>query len=260
MASIKTSSLIVSTRQKGNPLLKSIRNVTWEYGDIVADYQMSETGCALFLSLRYHAFNPEYVYERLKQLGHSYMLRVLLVQVDVKEPHHAIKELSKIAIKADCSLLLAWSAEDAARYIETYKAYEHKPPDLIMEKVDKDYNGRVQDVLTAVKKVNRTDAITLISNFGSIAGVIKASQDDLELCPGLGPQKAMKLHTAFNQPFIKPPRIKKAVQSAQAKTTTEQAKTSTEQAKTTMEQSKTTTEQSKTTKINAISSYDIMNQ
>lgn len=34
-------------------------------------------------SLRYHHFNPEYIHERLRQLGQKYELRILLVQVDV---------------------------------------------------------------------------------------------------------------------------------------------------------------------------------
>jgi DNA excision repair protein ERCC-1 len=29
---------------------------------------------------------------------------------------------------------LAWSAEEAGKIIETYKAYENKPADLIMER------------------------------------------------------------------------------------------------------------------------------
>ena len=38
----------------------------------------------LFLySLRYHHFNPEYIHERLRQLGQRFELRILLVQVDV---------------------------------------------------------------------------------------------------------------------------------------------------------------------------------
>lgn len=35
------------------------------------------------------------------------------------------------------------SPEEAARYLETYKAYENKPPDLIMERVDSDFSSRV---------------------------------------------------------------------------------------------------------------------
>lgn len=67
--------------QKGNPLLKFITNVLWEYSDIVPDYVMGKTTCALFLSIRYHQLNPDYIHERLKLLGNAYNLRVLLVQV-----------------------------------------------------------------------------------------------------------------------------------------------------------------------------------
>lgn len=47
------------------------------------DYEMGATTCALFLSIRYHNLNPNYIHDRLKQLGHQYELRVLLVQVGI---------------------------------------------------------------------------------------------------------------------------------------------------------------------------------
>lgn len=34
-------------------------------------------------SIRYHQLNPDYIHERLKQLGNSFIVRILLVQVDV---------------------------------------------------------------------------------------------------------------------------------------------------------------------------------
>lgn len=74
-------SLLVNPKQRGNPILRSITNVPWEYEDIIPDYQMGATSCALFLSLRYHNLNPDYIHERLKLLGKSFELRVLLVQV-----------------------------------------------------------------------------------------------------------------------------------------------------------------------------------
>lgn len=58
------------------------------------------------------------------------------LQVDVKDPHHELKQLTKICILADLTLMLAWSPEEAGRIIEVYKIYEHKPPDMIMEKQD----------------------------------------------------------------------------------------------------------------------------
>uniref|UniRef100_A0AAQ4RP02 ERCC1-like central domain-containing protein n=1 Tax=Gasterosteus aculeatus aculeatus TaxID=481459 RepID=A0AAQ4RP02_GASAC len=133
------SSIIVSPRQRGNPILKFVRTVPWEFGDVAPDYVLGQTTCALFLSLRYHNLNPNYIHDRLKQLGHTFILRVLLVQVDVKDPHHTLKELARICIMADCTLILAWSPEEAGRYLETYKSYEKKPADLLKEQVEKNY-------------------------------------------------------------------------------------------------------------------------
>ena len=63
-------------------------------------------------------------------------LRVLLVQVDIKEPHNALKHLTRICLLADLTLMLAWSSEEAGKIIETYKIFENKPPDMIMERVE----------------------------------------------------------------------------------------------------------------------------
>ncbi|CAB3988185.1 DNA excision repair ERCC-1, partial [Paramuricea clavata] len=106
--SSKSNTLLVNQRQKGNPVLKFFRNVPWEYSDIIPDYVMGQRICAVFLSIRYHNFNPDYIHERLKQLGNRYDVRILLVQVDIKDPHKTLKELTKIAILADCTLMLAW--------------------------------------------------------------------------------------------------------------------------------------------------------
>lgn len=197
------NSILVSPRQRGNPLLKFVRNVPWEFGDVAPDYILGQTTCALFLSLRYHNLNPNYIHDRLKQLGQTFSLRVLLVQVDVKDPHHCLKDLARICIMADCTLILAWSPEEAGRYLETYKSYEKKPADLLKERVEQDFLSRVTDCLTTVKSVNKTDTLTLLATFSSLEGIIKASKEDLTLCPGLGPQKAQRLHDVLHQPFLK---------------------------------------------------------
>lgn len=104
--------------------------------------------CALFLSLRYHQLNPDYIHGRLKLLGSSYQLRVLLVQIDVSEPNHILKHLTRISILADLTLMLAWNNEDAARMIETYKIFEHKPPEMIMERGDANPQQKVLHPIT----------------------------------------------------------------------------------------------------------------
>ncbi|KAM8924647.1 DNA excision repair protein ERCC-1 [Pelodytes ibericus] len=197
------SCIVVSTRQRGNPLLKHVRNVPWEFGEIVPDYVMGETCCALFLSLRYHNLNPEYIHSRLRSLGQSFALRVLLVQVDVKDPHFSLKELAKICILSDCTLILSWSPEEAARYLETYKCYEQKPADALKERTERDFMPRMTDCLTTVKSVNKTDSCTLFTTFGTLADIANASREDLSLCPGLGPQKAKRLFDTLHEPFLK---------------------------------------------------------
>lgn len=57
-------------------------------------------------------------------------------------------------------------AEEAGAYIERYKAFEHKAPDLIKERVDDDYMSRLNSALTNIKGVNKTDVVTLATNFG----------------------------------------------------------------------------------------------
>lgn len=133
---ISVNSILVHTKQRGNPLLKSITNVKWEFDEIIPDYIVGRGTCVLYLSLKYHNYKPDYILERLKALGKAFELRILLVQIDMKEPHNALKQLTRICILANLTLMLAWNAEEAGKIIETYKLYENRPPDLIMERAE----------------------------------------------------------------------------------------------------------------------------
>ncbi|KAI7828287.1 restriction endonuclease type II-like protein [Kickxella alabastrina] len=99
-------------------------------------------------------------------------------------------------------LLLAWSLDEAGRYIESLKAFENRQPDIIRERVDDNYMARLTNALTSVRSVNKTDVLTLATNFGSFDGVAKATADELTLCPGIGDLKAQRLFKALNEPFI----------------------------------------------------------
>lgn len=69
------------------------------------------------------------------------------MKVDVSEPNHALKHLTRICILADLTLMLAWSYEDAGRIIETYKIFEYKPPEMIMERGDTNPQQKVNQYL-----------------------------------------------------------------------------------------------------------------
>lgn len=57
-------------------------------------------------------------------------------------------------------------AEEAGTYLATYKAFEHKPPNMIKERVDKDYHAILRSALTSINKVNKMDVETLRTSLG----------------------------------------------------------------------------------------------
>ncbi|KAG7570971.1 hypothetical protein FFLO_01065 [Filobasidium floriforme] len=194
-------SIIVNACQRGNPLLNGIKGIGWEYGDIVPDYQVGQNTCVLYLSLKYHRLHPEYLHNRIERLRGMYLLRVLLLICDISEHQEPIREITKICLINDMTVMTAWNVQEAANYIMTYKAFEHKPPDMLKERVQKDYPSQLQNALTSVKGVNKTDVITLSTNFGSFKKLAHASSEQLSLCPGLGDVKVRRLMEAFNLPF-----------------------------------------------------------
>lgn len=58
-----------------------------------------------------------------------------------------------------------------------------------MEREETDYVSRVASALTAVKGVNRTDALSLVSHMGSLADLLRATPEALAAVPGMGPTK-----------------------------------------------------------------------
>ncbi|GJN91413.1 hypothetical protein Rhopal_004434-T1 [Rhodotorula paludigena] len=183
------NSVLVNTRQKGNPVIEHIRTVPWEFSDIKCDYQVGATAGVLFLSIRYHLLHPEYIHQRIADLGQNYNLRIILVQCDADNHVAAMKELTKIALVNGYTLMTCWSAQEAGRYLETYKQFERKPPDLIRERTDDSYQAHLQSALTQVNSVNKTDVTTLISNFGSFSKIVTAPAAQLSTLPGLGDKK-----------------------------------------------------------------------
>lgn len=64
-------------------------------------------------------------------------------------------------------------------------------------------SSQVVNALTSIKSVNKTDAMTLLTNFGTFGNLVQASENKLNSCPGLGAKKAQKLVKVFNEPFLK---------------------------------------------------------
>uniref|UniRef100_A0ACD5TNC2 Uncharacterized protein n=1 Tax=Avena sativa TaxID=4498 RepID=A0ACD5TNC2_AVESA len=200
-ASQSKNAILVSNRQKGNPLLKHIRNARWTFADIVPDYVIGQSSCALYISLRYHLLHPDYLYYRIRELQKNFKVRVILCHIDIEDVVKPLHEVTRTSLLHDCTLLCGWSLEECGRYLETIKVFENKPADSIREHTDNDYLSRFTHALTSIRRVNKTDVITLGSSFGSLSRIMDASMEELARCPGIGERKVKRLYDTFHEPF-----------------------------------------------------------
>jgi DNA excision repair protein ERCC-1 len=213
------SSILVSPRQKGNPILNGIKSTAWEYSDIPADYVLGATTCALFLSLKYHRLHPEYIYNRIRDLKGQYDLRIILTMVDVDNHEDSLRELSKTSLVNNVTMLLCWSAQEAGRYLELYKTFEHAGPASIRAKQSTSYSENMVDFITVPRGINKTDAVGLVSNFGSIRTAINARPEEIGLIAGWGDKKVQRWSSAVKEPF----RVKKAAKRGLTRESTQTA-------------------------------------
>ncbi|KAL9625819.1 MAG: hypothetical protein Q9160_000139 [Pyrenula sp. 1 TL-2023] len=204
-----TSAILVSTRQKGNPVLNHIRNLPWEYSDTPADYVLGVTTCALFLSLKYHRLHPEYLYSRIRGLAGKYNLRILLTMVDIDNHEQALKELSKTSMVNNLTVILCWSAQEAGRYLELYKSFENASPQSIRAHQASSYKESVTEFITTPRNINKTDAASLLSNFGTLRAAVNAHPEELALVPGWGEKKVKAWCSTVRENF----RVRKAAKA-----------------------------------------------
>ncbi|KAL8992027.1 MAG: hypothetical protein Q9169_007432 [Polycauliona sp. 2 TL-2023] len=195
------SAILVAPRQKGNPILNSIRSLPWEYSDIPSDFVLGATTCCLFLSLKYHRLHPEYIYNRIRNLGHLYNLRILLTMVDIQNHEEPLKELSKTSMINNLTLILAWSAAEAGRYLELFKSYEHASPTSIKAHQSTSYRDKLVEFVTTPRSINTTDATSLISAFGSVRAAVNARPEEIGMIPGWGEKKVQRWCQTVDEPF-----------------------------------------------------------
>ncbi|KAI1826758.1 restriction endonuclease type II-like protein [Xylaria intraflava] len=195
------SSILVSPRQKGNPVLAALRSLPWEYSDILADYGLGLTTCALFLSLKYHRLHPEYIYTRIRNLRGKYNLRILLTMVDIPNHEDSLRELSKTSLINNVTVILCWSAAEAARYLELYKSYEHANFSAIKGQQATSYSEKLVEFVTVPRGINKADAISLVGSFGSIKNAVNADPEQVAIIGGWGEKKVKRWCSVVEEPF-----------------------------------------------------------
>ncbi|PRT56018.1 Mating-type switching protein swi10 [Wickerhamiella sorbophila] len=197
----KAALIINGKRQRKNPLLAHLKHIECVYeDDIKADFVTGATSCVLFLSMSYHQVMGQYIYKRMAKLGRDFELRILLVQVDVENPTESLKELTKLAIHNDYALIVAWSAAEAADYLREFKRKERSTGESLKGSTKSDYKDQLAQVLGKVRGINRTNALSLSTNYGSFRQIVRgaASVDRME---GFGDLKSERFKKVLSEPF-----------------------------------------------------------
>lgn len=112
--------------------------------------------------------------------------------VDIDNHEEPLRELAKTSLVNNLTLILCWSAREAARYLELYKQYEFAGPGAIRKAEGTGYAERMVDVVTAVRSVNKTDAVGLVSAFGSVRGAVNARPEEVAGVSGWGEKKVAR--------------------------------------------------------------------
>lgn len=162
-----SKAITVNECQKGNPLLVYLTKIPWVFGNCVPDYQINQSCSLLFLSLKYHRLHPTYIYERIKQLGNSFKTRILLLQIDHRQKGGdipSLRELIKASTLLNFTIVVSWTMEEAAKYIEQFKLLEHKSPSAHFNKTQTTHLEGIIEALTTIPSINKTDCYNLIKH------------------------------------------------------------------------------------------------
>ena len=201
---------MVNPCQKANKVLKYMKTVPWQISvysnnnsSNYPDYIINTDIAVLFLSVRYHLLQPDYIIQRIRSItSASFKCRLLLCLVDVDDNRKALLDVYKLLMGTSFTILLGWSNQEIANYIETLQVYYSKSPDIIKERGKTDLMGQLTDTLTSVRSVNKTDVQNLLINFGNLKSIMSSSMEDISLCPGLGEKKVKRMYNVFQANFI----------------------------------------------------------
>jgi len=170
---------------------------------IVPDFVISDNTCALYISTTNHTLYPTYLPKRIRELGRAYKLRTLVCLVESDDNVKCLEDINKLCFTSELTLILAWSVVEAARYIESLKALEKKGPASIKGKVETEFLPTLNNALTSIKSINKTDVMTLLDAFTDFRGITQATDAQLLLCPGLGMTKVQAISGALSCSFRK---------------------------------------------------------
>lgn len=189
--------LQISVKQKGNNVIDFLKEIPWTFNEtITTDYEINTSISIIFISIRFHLCKPEYIYKKIKS-QRKYKVQVLLVLVDVKNYEKCTEELFYVADKYGFTMVLAFSNEEAGKYIKSFAL--PKSINMIRKKPSSE-REQIVEFITAFPKFNKTDAVQLMNSSSSVFDLVK-NIDDMKHVFGLGDKKINFFKFYLDKPF-----------------------------------------------------------
>lgn len=126
--------------------------------------------------------------------------------VDISNHEDSLRELSKTSLINNVTLILCWSSAEGGRYLELFKTYENAAPTSIKQHQSTKYGDRMIDFVTTPRSINKTDAVSLVSQFGTLRTAVNARHEDVAMVAGWGERKCQQWCGSVREPF----RVKRA--------------------------------------------------
>lgn len=184
----------VSRVQQGNPLLSYLNNTLWHYdSNTSADYEINGSTAILFLSLKFHACKPEYIYKRINKIK-EFRLKIVLVLIDVPNYNISLRELFNMIPFA---IITCRSYEECSRYLRGFDLASMRSAEALRRR-----ETSVEQVLLSIPRVNKTDVSNIRKTCKTVQEVIHTPTIVLSRIPGIGPIKAQLIAEYFKMPFI----------------------------------------------------------
>ncbi|KAI4291251.1 DNA excision repair protein ERCC-1 [Pancytospora philotis] len=185
----------VSEVQRGNGVLSYLNAACWYYdADTSADYVINHSSSVLFLSLKFHACRPEYIYKRINRLKKT-ALNVLMVLVDVPNCMLALRELYRTV---PLTIVACRSNEECSLYLRGLDMAKRRTSMAIRKKTP-GYAGFVE----SFPSINKTDSAAIRAAYPGIADLLRADLGSLSSIKGIGSTKASGIIEYLKMPFKK---------------------------------------------------------
>ncbi|CBH12259.1 DNA repair protein, putative [Trypanosoma brucei gambiense DAL972] len=137
--------------------------------------------------------------------GASWRCVVLLLRVVSEEVRPDILAWLNLhcSVEQGCGVMLFWTDEECAAYLEGLSDSNVATADYCVGvRRDSTPMQLLIDALTQTPQLmTRNDVVRAVNSFGSVAGLLTATAEQLTELPGFAQKKAGRLHAVLNAPF-----------------------------------------------------------